>query len=177
MKLLRGGTNLKIKLLTAADAEIYWGLRLEALKQNPEAFATSYEEAIKRENPIRQAASNMNTEGSYTFGAFENDILIGMVTLMKEKHQKLQHRANIFAMYVTPEKQGMGVGKALLNEVISNAKSIDGIEKLNLTVVKTNEKAKGLYATLGFRSFGLEARALKIGDLYYDEEYMVLFIK
>lgn len=94
---------MKIRLLTATDAESYWELRLEALKQNPEAFATSYEEAIKREDPIEQAATNLNSEGSYTFGAFENDVLIGMVTLMKEKHQKLQHRANIVAMYVTPE--------------------------------------------------------------------------
>lgn len=168
---------MNIRLLTAANAENYWDLRLEALKQNPEAFATSYEEAIKRENPIEQVATNLNTEGSYTFGAFENDVLIGMVTLMKEKHQKLQHRANIVAMYVTPEKQGMGVGKALLKEVIETVKSIDGIEKLNLTVVKTNKKAKGLYAGLGFRQFGLEEKALKIGDSYYDEEYMVLFIK
>lgn len=172
-----GGIKLNVRLLIASDAENYWNLRLGALKQNPEAFATSYEEAVKRDNPIEQAATNFSTEGSYTFGAFEHDTLNGMVTLMKEKHQKLSHRANIVGMYVKPEQQGMGVGKALLREVISTAKSIDGLEKLNLTVVKTNKKARRLYTALGFQSFGLEERALKIGDSYYDEEYMVLFIR
>ncbi|WP_319418061.1 GNAT family N-acetyltransferase [Virgibacillus necropolis] len=165
-----------MRLLASSDAESYWKLRLEALKQNPEAFATSYEEAIKRENPIEQVATNMDAEGSYTFGAYENETLIGMVTLLQEKHQKLRHRASIFAMYVTPEKQGVGIGEALLKEVIKTAISIDEIEKLNLTVVKINERAKGLYTKLGFMSFGLEEKALKIGNSYYDEEYMVLFL-
>ncbi|WP_404451543.1 GNAT family N-acetyltransferase [Virgibacillus necropolis] len=167
---------MEVRLLTPSDAEKYWKLRLEALRQNPEAFATSYEEAIKRENPIEQVATNMDADGNYTFGAIENDELIGMVTLMEEKHLKLQHRANIFAMYVTPEKQGKGVGKSLLSEVINKAKAIDKFEKLNLTVVKTNAKAKGLYTKLGFQSFGLEEQALKIDGKYYDEEYMVLFL-
>lgn len=167
---------MEVRLLRSSDAEGYWKLRLEALKQNPEAFATSYEEAVKRENPIEQVAINMEAKGSYTFGAFENEDLIGMVTLMGEKHQKLSHRANIFAMYVTPVRQGIGVGKALLAEVIKKSKSLDEIEKLNLTVVSSNVKAKGLYTSLGFRSFGLEEEALKIDGKYYDEEYMVLFV-
>lgn len=173
----QGGIKLEVRLLTSADAESYWNLRLEALKQNPEAFATSYEEAMQRENPIEQVASNMDADGSYTFGAFENNVLIGMVTLLEEKHQKLRHRGNIVAMYVTPKKQGMGIGKDLLSEVIRIANSIDEIEKLNLTAVKTNAKAKGLYTKLGFQLFGLEERSLKINGEYYDEEYMVLFLK
>ncbi|ASK60997.1 GNAT family N-acetyltransferase [Virgibacillus phasianinus] len=168
---------MEIKLLTATDAENYWNLRLEALKQCPEAFATSYEEAISRKNPIEQVAQNLDVKGNYTFGAFENNTLMGMVTLMKERHQKLQHRANIFAMYVTPKKQGKGIGKSLLQEVIETAKLTDEIEKLNLTVVKTNKKAKQLYSTLGFQTFGLEEKALKINGSYYDEEYMALVIK
>ncbi|WP_430788031.1 N-acetyltransferase family protein [Virgibacillus flavescens] len=167
---------MEIRLLKASDAESYWELRLEALKQNPEAFATSYEEALKRDNPIGQVVNNLNSKGNYTFGAFENNSLIGMVTLMEEKHQKLAHRANIFAMYVTPVKQGKGVGDALLKEVIRTSKSIEKCEKLNLTVVKTNEKAKKLYLNAGFQPFGLEERALKIDGIYYDEEYMTLLL-
>lgn len=167
---------LEIRIIKASEAESYWELRLEALKQSPEAFATSYEEAVQRENPIEQVITNISTEGNYTFGAFENNNLIGMATLMEEKHQKLAHRANIFGMYVTPRKQGKGVGKAILQEVIKTAKSVDKFEKINLTVVKTNEKARSLYLNLGFQPFGLEERALKINDKYYDEEYMTLFL-
>jgi RimJ/RimL family protein N-acetyltransferase len=171
-----GGMGVKVRLLEPADAQSYWHLRLEALKQNPEAFASSYEEAIQRQNPVEQVVKNLNKEGNYTFGAFENKELIGVVTLVQEKSLKLQHRANIFAMYVTPKKQGVGAGKALLTEAVNKAKRLETIEKVNLSVVSSNEKAKRLYTSLGFKVFGVEEDALKVNEVYYDEEHMVLFL-
>jgi RimJ/RimL family protein N-acetyltransferase len=167
---------MEIRVLTSSDAKSYWALRLEALQQNPEAFSTSYEEAMKRENPIDQTARNLNSEGNFTFGAFDNDELIGVVTLLQEKSPKLKHRANIFAMYVTPNKQGLGVGKSLLTEAIEKAKTIETIEKVNLSVVASNEKAKNLYTKLGFKAYGYEENALKINGVSYDDEHMVLHL-
>lgn len=165
---------MEIKLLTAADAAAYWELRLEALQLSPEAFGSSYEEAIQRINPIEQVENNLRTEGNYTFGAFNQNQLIGMVTLVQESSLKFKHRGNIYAMYVSPKVRGKGVGKALITEAINKAKTIEGIEKLNLTVVSTNEPAKKLYTQLGFKVFGVEEKALKVGDTYYDENLMVL---
>ena len=147
---------MKIRLLKPSDAKSYWELRLEALAQHPEAFATSYEEAIKRENPVEKMAENFSKAGNYTFGAFNNEELLGAVTLLQENQLKLNHRANIFAMYVRPGLRNAGIGKALLSEAIHKARSTNGIEKLNLTVVTTNTIAKKLYADLGFQVFGLE---------------------
>ncbi|MEH7179800.1 GNAT family N-acetyltransferase [Neobacillus vireti] len=168
---------MEIRQLTSLDAKKYWDLRLEALKQAPEAFLTSYEDAIKRENPVTQVAGNFADEGNYTFGAFEGDKLIGVVTLLQEKAEKIRHRANIYAMYVTPKKQGIGVGKALLTEAINKAKSIEVIEKINLSVVATNEAAKKLYLSLDFKVYGLEEKAMKLNGVYLDDEHMVLHLK
>ena len=68
---------MEIKLLTPTDASAYWELRLEALQQSPEAFGTSYEEAIQRTNPIEQVENNLRAEGNYTFGAFHQNKLVG----------------------------------------------------------------------------------------------------
>ncbi|TKI89487.1 GNAT family N-acetyltransferase, partial [Bacillus cereus] len=43
-----------IRLLTKADAKQYWELRLQALQVNPEAFVTTYEEAVRQENPLER---------------------------------------------------------------------------------------------------------------------------
>ena len=80
-------------------------------------------------------------------------------------------------MYVTPRKQGLGVGKALLTEAINKAKSIEVIEKINLSVVATNEAAKKLYTSLGFKVYGLEEKAMKVNGVYLDDEHRVLHIK
>ncbi len=168
---------MEIRLLTVTDANKYWDLRLEALKQSPEAFSSSHEEAIQQEAPIERVANNLSAEGNFTFGAFEQGELLGAVTLLQEKSLKLNHKANIYAMYVTPRKRGLGLGKALLSAAINQARKLTSIEKLNLTVVTTNEQAKKLYSSLGFKVFGMEVQALKINGQYFDEEYLSLFLK
>ncbi|WP_028392348.1 GNAT family N-acetyltransferase [Bacillus cihuensis] len=167
---------MEIRKLHATDAKEYWSLRLEAFQTFPEAFATSFEEAIARENPIQQAAAGLEAEGSYTFGAFVDGKLVGIVTLVQEMREKLQHRANIYGLFVKVNYHGSGIGKALMNETLNYARNLKGIEKVNLSVVASNEGAKKLYSDLGFKVFGLEEKALKLDDVYLDEEHMVLFL-
>ncbi|RKQ30805.1 GNAT family N-acetyltransferase [Oceanobacillus halophilus] len=168
---------MNIRLLQSNDAEIYWQIRLEALQKNPEAFATSYEEAKNRKNPIGRVASNLIDTYNFTFGALIDGELIGVITLIQESALKLRHRASIFAMYVTPKMRGAGVGQALLSEAIKKAQSIETIEKINLSVVTTNKEAKELYIKCGFQTFGVEEKALVYQDNYYNEEHMALFLK
>jgi ribosomal protein S18 acetylase RimI-like enzyme len=177
LKQLLGVICMEIRLLTPDDAEAYWEMRLEALKNHPEAFATSYEEALERKNPIEQVASRLKGDGDFTFGAFQENSLIGAVTLVQDKITKMKHRAHIVAMYVKPEHRRSGAGKALVTAAISHAKQIPEILKINLTVVSGNEKAKGLYSSLGFTTYGKEEKALRVDEIYYDEELMVLFLK
>jgi RimJ/RimL family protein N-acetyltransferase len=164
---------MDIRILVPSDADMYHSIRLVALQNNSEAFATSYEEEMKR--PADKY--HFQSEDSFTLGAFENGELIGVVTLVKEKLKKLRHKGNIVAMYVSPEKQGFGVGKALLHEVIKKAKDIQDIEQLNLSVVSTNNRAKKLYSSLGFEIYGKEKRAIKVDHTYFDEDHMVLFLE
>lgn len=165
---------MEIRLLTPSDADCYFRIRLEALKNNPEAFAVSYEE--EKSQTAQKYKERFQAEGSFTFGAFEGDQLVGTITLVKETLYKLRHRANIFAMYVAQDRRGLGIGKKLLEAAINKARELDGVEQIYLTVVATNLPAKRLYSSFGFEVFSMEKRAMKLDDVYLDEEHMVLFI-
>ncbi|WP_108669253.1 GNAT family N-acetyltransferase [Peribacillus acanthi] len=166
---------MAIRQLTEYDAEQYRVIRLESLQNAPEAFGSSYEE--EKERPLDFFRSRLQSDYSLTFGAFECDILVGVVTLVKETKLKLKHRANIFAMYVLPEYRGTGLGNKLISEAINKAKEWTDVEQINLTVVSTNKSAKRLYQSIGFEVFGEEKRALKLDGRYLDEQHMVLFLK
>ncbi|MFM1652431.1 GNAT family N-acetyltransferase [Brevibacillus sp. B_LB10_24] len=165
---------MEIRALGPEDANLYRSIRLEALQHHPEAFGSSYEE--EKEFSVEKFAGRLQEEHSFTFGAFENGRLFGVVTLVLEQKNKRKHRANIFAMYVSPEKRNLGIAKTLMIEAIRKAKNTTDVEQLHLSVVTDNQPAKKLYRSLGFETYGIEKRALKIDQNYFDEELMVLYV-
>ena len=167
---------MEIILLNDSHAEAYWNLRLDMLKQSPSSFGSSYEEALARRNPIEMTAERLVSEGNYTFGCFMENRLVGAVTMVREGALKMKHKASIYAMYVDPSHRGKGVGRGLMEASITLAKETDGIEQLLITVVTTNETARGLYHSCGFKPYGTEKRALKYNGEYFDEELLVLFL-
>ena len=101
---------MEIRILNSLeDAEKYRSIRLESLKNTPESFASSYEE--EKDLSIEEFKNKFQSNDSFTYGAFENGELVGIITLYQEKLYKLRHRAHIGAMYVSPSKRGLGIGK------------------------------------------------------------------
>ncbi|MED1382621.1 GNAT family N-acetyltransferase [Bacillus mycoides] len=165
-----------IRLLTKEDAEKYWDLRLQALQVNPEAFVTTYEEAIRQENPIKRVESNLTATTSCTLGAFnEENHLVGVVTLLTEEREAYKHKGHIVAMYVDAQNRRNGLARELITNAIQRARDIK-LEQLTLGVVSTNEPAKKLYESMGFKTYGIEKRAIKVNGVYSDDENMVLFL-
>ena len=163
---------MEIRQLTPNDAGSYQELRLFALQESPTAFGSSYAEEVNR--PLAVVKERLGSPAGDTFGAFNHEgELIGMATLFREQHLKTDHKAYLFAMYVSPEQHRLGAGRALLEMVTARAREL-GARQINLSVNDANTAPVGLYESFGFERFGLERDAMRIGDEWYDAAYMVL---
>ena len=167
---------MEIRILGESDAGQYQGLRLSALKRNPEAFGSTYEREVQF--PLETVKERILPEKDrFVLGAFDSEgKLAGIVVFMRENGAKFSHKGNVFGMYVAPESRGEGVGKLLLEELIRLAKQCEGLEQINLAVVSDNIPAKRLYSSFGFEVYGVERKALKWMGQYFDEDLMVLHI-
>ena len=162
---------MQIRRLTIADAPAYRALRLRSFRDHPEAFTTSYEEL--EQQSFADMEKRFTSAHLKFWGAFENSVLLGYVGLEPELRIKCRHKATLIGMYVAPEQNGRGIGRALVDEVLREAKSA-GIEMLVLTVTEGNSRAAQLYERAGFRSFGVEPRAIKVDGRAYAKNHMYL---
>ncbi len=168
------GDILNIRVLNEKDTQAYRTIRLNALINNPEAFGSSYEEEAAFE-PARFTHRLTNPK-SQTFGAFEGEQLGGICNISFQPRKKMRHRAEIFSMYVEPAFRGKGVGRLLIETCLQAARMRPHVRQVYLTVVSSNQTAKALYTSFGFKTYGVDQMAMFYNDRFYDHDLMVLHI-
>ena len=158
--------EIEVRRLTPAEAARYREIRLAGLKNNPEAFGSTFEsESLK---PMSSFAERLRS--SAIFGAFRDAELLGIAGFAFREGAKEAHKGLLWGMYVRPDARKSGVGRRLVEAVIDFARQ--HVEILQLSVVSDNEPARGLYARLGFVEYGIEKNSLKFDGTYYDEILM-----
>jgi RimJ/RimL family protein N-acetyltransferase len=160
-----------IRRLDPDDAPAYRALRLRALWEFPEAFTSSWQE--DEQQPLQAWEVRLGGEHMMFWGAFEAGVLCGMVGLERQTRPKNRHKATVVGMYVSQEYFGTGMGRALMEALLDVSRQ-DGIELLVLTVTEGNTVAENFYGGLGFRSFGIEPRAIKVDGRYFAKNHMYL---
>jgi len=167
---------MELRLLTADDAEAFWHLRLQALRNDPASFADSAEEHLETTvETTRERLSRNDSARNFVVGAFEDGKLIGTAGFFRRKNNKERHKGHLWGVYVRPESRSKGVASALMREIVQRAREMEGVEQITL-VASADLPAQRLYKALGFESYGLEPRSLKIGNDYVDDVLMVLFL-
>ncbi len=164
-----------IRRLTAADAALYRATRNDALAAHPDAFTSTHEEGLATSPEKLAKRFGGNNDDNFMLGAFAADgTLLGYIGFERETRAKLRHKGAIISMFVASQARGQGLGARLLAEAIAQAQRLPGLEQLWLSVTRSNESARQLYLRAGFVSYGVEPRAIKDGERYFDKEFMVL---
>ena len=162
-------TKIEIRRLTradAADVDRYRDIRLEALRDSPEAFGSSF--AAENVQPRSWFSDRLGS--STILGAFRGSELVAIAGFAVQQGPKRAHKGLLWGMYVRPGARLAGVGRRLIEEILEVARQ--HVELIQLTVVRDNARARRLYASLGFVDYGLERNALKQDGRYYDEVLM-----
>jgi ribosomal protein S18 acetylase RimI-like enzyme len=160
--------HIEIRQLTEADADavLYRDIRLEALSANPEAFGSTFE--IENAQPLSWFSARLVS--SILLGAFRDTKLVAIAGFAIQQGRKRAHKGEIWGMYVRPDARRTGIGRRLIEAIVELARH--RVELVQLTVVRDNEQARRLYASLGFLEYGIERNALKQDGRYYDEVLM-----
>lgn len=168
--------SLSIRILNRSDAGPSHALRLRGLDECPSAFATSYEEECSFS--ISQIEQRLDlTDKQVPLGAFDDDEIVGMVWIVRDRHKKMAHKVCLCGIYVAPEARRKGVGRALVTECLAQARLLPDIRQVYLGVNAENEAALCLYESLGFEVFGREPACMIIDGKLHDELHMLLVLE
>jgi ribosomal protein S18 acetylase RimI-like enzyme len=161
-----------ICILGADDAQGYLELRRRALLDAPGAFAASPEDdLVATVEAFREQLER--APDSVVIGAFR-ERLVGMAGLYRDRHRKSAHTLHLWGMYVAPEHRRWGIGAQLLAATIAHARTVPGVEWVRLSVSAAAPGAQRLYERAGFRVWGSEPDALRVGGEALVEHHMAL---
>ena len=165
---------MELRMLEPGDAGQFRAIRLKALSEDPNSFMRNLEEEehLSEADFGRMAYSGQHPTRHFVIGAFDNGALVGTCGFRRFGPTNLRHKGELWAVYVAPEGRGRGVGGRIVQACLDEARKMPGLELINIYVA--GDSAIAFYSRFGFKTFGLEKKAKKIGDHYTDLEYMTL---
>ena len=144
-------------------------IRLEALRDSPQAFAVPYDHEAAHPDEFWIGRLREAEDGrAYAIYAEHDGKLVGMIGAFFEAGPEV---ATIVAMYVSPSYRGRGVGRQLVEAIIERLGRHPGTEKATLMVNVEQLAAVELYRSAGFEV--VEKQRIALGDgRVYDELIM-----
>jgi len=133
----------------AEDWQALRDIRLTALRDAPDAFASTYaEQVVYQESDWLARIARRGTFLAYLPGISTSEAA-GLVGGYREAHGTV----GLISMFVRPQARGRGVGEALIAKVIDWAGDQDATS-VRLWVTESNKPARMLYERCGFSPTG-----------------------
>ena len=159
---------MSVRRLWPGEGAIYGRIRLEAIENDPENFAADPSDyanftASDWENVLARRVA---------FVAFDNEMAVGLASLVPLQLSRVAHRADVTNVYVSPAYRGAGIASQLWHAVEAHASST-GITQLELAVSAENAAALRFYEKKGCVPIGRLPAGMRHQDRFVDEILMV----
>ena len=163
----------ELRRLVPADAPAYRALMLDAYARHPDAFTSSAAERAVLPLAWWEARLAAGPDAAEcVLGAWAAGALVGVAGLSFETREKVRHKATLFGMVVTPPQLGQGLGRALVEAALAEARARPHVRRVLLTVTEGNRAAQALYERCGFVAFGVEPQAVAVDGGYVNKVHM-----
>jgi GNAT superfamily N-acetyltransferase len=137
-----------IRQLRADQWETYRDVRLASLRDAPEAFAASFEDAAAFDESDWRHGLSLPC-----WMAFVGDEPVGMVRAARIDEEQ----PHLISMWVAPSARGSSVAELLVESVLAWARAADK-SGVGLRVMSSNTRAQSLYLRCGFAPSGRTER-------------------
>jgi GNAT superfamily N-acetyltransferase len=138
-----------VRETVAGDWQALRDIRLEALRDAPAAFGSTYQQEAAR----GQAHWHDRISRGGTFLAYVPEVSPAEPAGLAGGYLEDPVTAELVSMYVRPRARGHGVGEALVAAVIDWARHQNAAQ-VHLWVTEANAPARALYERLGFTLTG-----------------------
>lgn len=124
--------------------------------------------SIEMQQQLLQRVSQ--SEDEQLFVALDDEHLIGFIAANRKPFKRSRH---CFSLVIGIERSywGFGLGKQLIHHMETWAKS-KSAERLELTVIESNQRAIDLYQNCGFVVEGIRRKSMRINNELVNEIYM-----
>lgn len=164
---------MNIRQIRLEDAEQFSNLLLSVDSSNMMLYEPG--ERKTSQDQIEKLIETILLQGNSTIIVAEKaDQLIGYIILLGGKTIRKRHSAYIVTG-ILENFRGQGIGAKLFKEAFRWAKET-GITRLELTVIKHNDRAVKLYEKLGFEVEGEKFHSLMINGQPVNELYLYKLI-
>lgn len=134
---------VRLEYLSVGEGERLRAIRLRSLRDAPDAFGTTLEDAAA----WSFESWNRQLEQFATFVATADSSDLGLVR--GALHDRFQDAGYLISMWVSPDARRQGIGAALIDAVVHWART-RGLNRLFLDVTEKNATAISLYTRKGF---------------------------
>lgn len=157
----------KIIKLSPERWQEYRAIRLESLKNDPQAYLATYEDNLKKTDQEWIERLSYKHPADMKLGLECAGKLVGLIgSFWTDEDPKA---AFIYQVYIDKAHRGKGLAKILLTEILDYLSKVSEISAIKLSVVASQLPAHRSYLKAGFREVGRKKDEVLFEGKYWDE--------